>query len=254
MSAERDLEIRGQTVDEAVEKGLAQLGLMRNDVIVDVIDEGSRGILGLGAREAVVRLVPMVRTAEPPPPPPPAKPQPAPVAKVVSETEMADSSISIEELEKERDKAIEIIQMMLEKMQVEAQVTADLTEPDDLTGRQVNLIQVNGRDLGVLIGPRGETMNSLQYVARLMVSHQLQQRADFIIDVEGYRERRKQALARLAERMADKVMKQGRAVSLEPMPPNERRVIHVTLRDYDGVYTQSTGEGDRRRVQILPKE
>jgi spoIIIJ-associated protein len=267
MSAERDLEIRGQTVEEAVEKGLARLGLMRSDVIVDVIDEGSRGILGLGAREAVVRLVPMVRTAAPPAPrapsptPPPAKPKAAPL-KVEAGAEqtagaaapVADVPISPEELEKERDMALEIIQMMLEKMQVEAQVTADLTEPDDLTGQQVNLIQVNGRDLGVLIGPRGETMNSLQYVARLLVSHQMQQRADFIIDIEGYRERRKQALARLAERMADKVMKQGRPVSLEPMPPNERRVIHVTLRDYDGVYTQSTGEGDRRRVQILPQE
>lgn len=262
MSEGRNIEIRRATVEEAVEAGLAQLGLKRNDVIVDVIDEGSKGILGLGAREAVVRLVPMVTTpVEPPPPPPtrrqppPPKRQPAPQKESKAEgggTAVLDK-FSIEELEKERDTALDIMHTLLQKMQIEAEITAVVTEPDDLTGRQINLIQVTGRDLGVLIGPRGETLNALQYIGRLMAGHRLHQRADFIIDIEGYRERRKQALARLAERMAGKVIKQRRPVSLEPMPPNERRVIHMALREYAEVYTQSTGEGNRRRVRILPK-
>lgn len=263
-TAKRDIEVKAQTVEAAVEAGLAQLGLSRGDVIVDVIDEGSRGILGLGAREAVVRLVSMAPTAVPPPTPQPKSPKPEPARVEKRHTppprEEAKKGItaaapvaSPEELERERQAALEILHTLLGQMQIEAQITADLTEPDDISGRQINLINITGQDLGVLIGPRGETLSALQYITRLMAGHHIKERADFIIDIEGYRERRKQALARLAERMADKVIKQGRPVTLEPMPAHERRVIHMTLRDADTVYTQSSGEGSRRRVRILPK-
>jgi spoIIIJ-associated protein len=264
----REIEVRGQTVDDAVEAGLAKLGLQRSDVIVDVIDEGSKGILGLGAREAVVRLLPMTPAApekKPEPPPTrPAPPAPAPIATppappkapakvAATETAVLLTPLTSEELEQERDTAVTILQTILGHMQIEATIHTAVTEPDDLTGQPINLIEITGADLGVLIGPRGDTLGSLQYVARLIASHQLKAKADFVIDVEGYRERRKQALARLAERMASKVIKQGRPVSLEPMPANERRVIHMTLRDHAAVYTQSTGEGNQRRVRILPK-
>ena len=107
--------------------------------------------------------------------------------------------------------------------------------------------------MGALIGPRGETLNAIQYISRLMVGNQMQQRATFVVDIEGYRSRRQQALARLTERMAKKVVNRRRPVSLEPMPPHERRIIHMTLRDNDEVYTQRSGEGKRRKVRILPK-
>ncbi|MBX3056298.1 MAG: Jag N-terminal domain-containing protein [Anaerolineae bacterium] len=275
----REIEVRGQTVDIAIEVGLAKLGLNRSDVIVDVIDEGSRGILGLGAREAIVRLLPMtpvmpeqkpapapVKPAPPKPAPPkPAPPKPAPTpAKIVAPpppktaetTDQEDTAVpplTSEELEQERDTAVAVLQTILGHMQIEADIHTAVTEPDDVTGQPINLIEITGPDLGVLIGPRGDTLVSLQYMARLIVSHQLKNKANFVIDVEGYRERRKQALARLAERMASKVIKQQRPVSLEPMPANERRVIHMTLRDHAAVYTQSTGEGSQRRVRIHPK-
>jgi spoIIIJ-associated protein len=137
---------------------------------------------------------------------------------------------------------------------MDVETSTRLTEPDDLTGQQRWIIDISGQDLGVLIGPRGETLNALQYVARLMTGHTLHRRPLFIIDVEGYRTRREQALARLAERMADKAVKQGRPVSLEPMPPNERRIIHITLKDNDDVFTESAGEGNRRKVRIFPKD
>lgn len=256
-----DLEIRGANVEEAIEKGLAQLGLQRSDVIVDVVDEGSRGILGLGAREAVVRLLPMVtRTAPPPPPPAPPKPvqaKPAPVAPTTPPPTAVAPAITPttddEALLAERDTAVQVVQTLLDNMHITADITPTITEPDDVTGRQINLIQITGPDLGNLIGPRGETLNALQYLVRLLTGHQLRQRVDLIIDIEGYRERRKQALSRLAERTASKATKQQRAVSLEPMPPNERRVIHMTLRDHAEVYTQSVGEGDHRRVRVVPK-
>ncbi|GIK56959.1 MAG: KH domain-containing protein [Chloroflexi bacterium] len=271
----REIEVRGQTVDNAIEIGLTKLGLNRSDVIVDVIDEGSRGILGLGAREAVVRLLPMTpavpeQKAEPAPArPTPVKPTPAKVAPtptkivtppvppqtpvIVQQEETAVTPITSEELALERDTAVAILQTILDHMQIEADIHTAVTEPDDMTGQPINLIEITGPDLGVLIGPRGDTLVSLQYMARLIASHQLKNKANFVIDVEGYRERRKQALARLAERMASKVIKQQRPVSLEPMPANERRVIHMILRDHAAVYTQSTGEGSQRRVRIHPK-
>lgn len=264
MTAGNDIEVRGQTVEEAVQAGLVQLGLNRSDVIVDVIDEGNKGILGIGSREAVVRLVPMVATT-----PPvrrsepvveevdqetatavPEKPQPAPAPRPHQPQPTLPTAAEIEE---EREVAVEIVETILKQMQVEAAINVLVSEPDDLTGRQINELQITGSDLGVLIGPRGDTLNSLQYITRLMVGHRLHRRADFIIDIEGYRERRRQALARLANRMADKVIKRGRPVTLEPMPAYERRIIHMTLRNSDDVKTQSTGEGSRRRVRILPK-
>jgi spoIIIJ-associated protein len=138
-------------------------------------------------------------------------------------------------------------------MQIDSTIDLRQSEPDDLTGERRWIVDIAGEDMGVLIGPRGETLNSLQYVARLMTGHQILRRPSFIVDIEGYRARREQALARLAERMADKVVNRGHSMSLEPMPPNERRIIHITLREDDRVYTESIGEGRRRKVKIFLK-
>ena len=270
MTAGKNLEVRGQTVEEAVEAGLSQLGLNRSDVIVDVVDEGNKGILGIGARDAIVRLVPMVTTPAPAPKPAAepivAKDKPAkPAPKESKPTQATPTSANNgkrptvqpateEEIAEEREVAVEVVGTILKQMQVEATLDVVVSEPDDLTGRRVNELHIKGNDLGVLIGPRGDTLNSLQYITRLMVGHRLHRRADFVIDIEGYRERRQQALARLANRMASKAMKQNRPVTLEPMPAYERRIIHMSLRDNAEVYTQSTGEGNRRRVRILPKK
>lgn len=262
----REVEVRGSDVDAAIEKGLAQLGVGRNDVIIEVVDEGSRGLLGIGSREAVVRLTSMLA---PPSPPPAPKPKPAretprrefsdttrrePAGTAVTPPRPQTPAISENgDQADEPEVAAAIIRELLDKMGIEAEVSTRLTEPDDVTGKRVSVVEINGDDLGVLIGPRGETLNSIQYVTRLMAGHKLRDRADFVIDVQGYRERREQALARLAERMAQKVAARRRPVSLEPMPPHERRIIHMTLRNDKDVYTQSTGEGKRRKVRILPK-
>lgn len=176
----------------------------------------------------------------------------APAARDNDEEE-SDSIGSSENLDEERAVAVEIISELLEKMSVKGQVEGYLTEPDDLTGQRVNIIDVSGDDLGVLIGPRGETLDSLQFLSRLMAAHRLHRRANFVVDVEGFRKRREQALTRLAERMADKVRQRGEPIGLEPMSPYERRIIHMTLRDAEDVYTESAGEGKQRRVRIIPK-
>ncbi|MFZ1398312.1 MAG: RNA-binding cell elongation regulator Jag/EloR, partial [Candidatus Promineifilaceae bacterium] len=174
-------------------------------------------------------------------------PKPAPTSSNGSDVEATEADAE------EKKMAEEVIATLLNKLGVDAQIDTSTSEPDDLTGRKVNVIDIEGEDLGVLIGPRGETLNAMQYLTRLMVGNQLQRRASFVVDVEGYRKRRQQALARLAERMAKKVVARRRPVSLEPMPPHERRIIHMTLRDNEEVYTQSSGEGNRRKVRILPK-
>lgn len=263
------IEAKGSDVEAAVQAGLAKLGLSRDEVQIEVLDQGSRGLLGIGARAAQVRLTAVaveepvaVVVPEPKPEPKPeprpepvaqAKPQPkpAPVKTAVSPIEEDEETIAVREAE--RDTAVETISDMLAKMHVEATIATSLSEPDDVTGHVINVIEIHGDDLSTLIGPRGETLNSLQYISRLMVGHELRTRAGFVIDVEGYRQRREQALARLADRMARKVAKSKRAMSLEPMPPHERRIIHMTLRDDRYVTTESTGEGNRRKVRIIPK-
>ena len=253
----REIEVEGATVDEAVATGLEQLGVARSDVSIDVIDEGSRGLLGLGARKAVVRLVATVAevTSE------------AEVVKVEEEVVVVETAVSqpapqqktktpsldnSEPDEEERDVTVEVVQKLVAEMNVQTTITTTVSEPDDITGERINIIEIHGEDLGVLIGPRGETLNALQYVTRLIVGHRLHRRTSFVIDIEGYRQRRELALTRLAERMAGKVIKRGRPVSLEPMPPHERRIIHMTLRDNDAVHTNSVGEGKHRKVRILP--
>ncbi|HMT19790.1 MAG TPA: RNA-binding cell elongation regulator Jag/EloR [Promineifilum sp.] len=273
-NANQEIESRGPTVDAAVATGLQRMGLERDDVTIIIIDEGSRGLLGIGSREAIVRLIARPSVEEPAPvvrPSIPAAPKPATPARQVSEAsetparpvkkretadedDAADEEQTADALDAERETAVEIISTLLEKMRVPAGVSGYLTEPDDLTGRQVNIIDISGDDLGMLIGPRGETLDSLQFLSRLMVAHKLHRRANFVVDVEGFRQRREQALTRLAERMAEKARQRGEAVTLEPMSAYERRIIHMTLREAAGVYTESTGEGKQRRVRIIPQD
>lgn len=287
--SKREIEARGQNVEAAVVAGLAKLGLSRSDVIVEILDEGSRGLLGIGAREAVVRLTAMTPVRPPQPVTPPvARPVVQPMAKpaavtkppqaaeeeetdegdvlttAVAATPVATTPVATTPVVTDRPAVIDadpeeatlvqnLLQTLLAKMHVPASVQLDVSEPDDLTGQCVNVFNIHGDDLNVLVGPRGETLGALQYITRLMTSHQLQRRANFVLDVQGYRQRREAALTRLAERMAQKAKQQRRPISLEPMSPYERRIIHITLRDHKEVYTQSVGEGDRRKVRILPK-
>jgi spoIIIJ-associated protein len=115
------------------------------------------------------------------------------------------------------------------------------------------VLDVSGDDLGLLIGRRGQTLASLQYLVNLIVSRKLQSRASFGVDVEGYRRRREDSLKGLALRMADRVKTTGQSVTLEPMPANERRIVHLTLAGDPKVITVSIGEGEGRKVAITPR-
>jgi spoIIIJ-associated protein len=150
------------------------------------------------------------------------------------------------------DRAEATISRLLYLMGLQAQVSAHYGEARD--DRRPIMVDIRGSDLGILIGRRGETLDSFQYVASLMVGKEVGQFVHLIVDVEGHRDRRQRQLQQLARRMAEQVIKTGRKLTLEPMPASERRIIHMELRDHPAVTTQSAGEEPHRKVTILPKE
>lgn len=275
MSDEQAIEAQGPDVEAAIEAGLERLGLSRNDVIVEVVEEGRKGLLGLGSKDAVVRLTPL---GSPGPRPraddvsvqeAPAQLDEAPEEREPEESQVqteAPAALKAEEpqvtdvLDEDADDetervAREIVSNLLQKMGYgDATVRVQRSEPDDRTGRVMTVLQVEGQNLSGLIGPHGETLNDFQYVARLMAGHALRRRADFLIDVDNYRSQRKESLRSLAQRMATKAVERGSPVTLEPMSSYDRRLVHIALRDHDEVYTSSIGEGDNRRVRIYLKQ
>lgn len=260
MSKERTtLEVIAPSVDEAIEKGLSDLGLTREDVEVEILDAGSRGLFGLGGRQARIRLSIKTRTNQD---------RPAAERRVRS-VEAVHSAVATpaaarveeheeatypEEEEYELRVAREVVSELLEKMRVRARVTVRHGEAGELKDIRPILVEIHGNDLSILIGRRSETLNALQYIASLIVGKELERWVPLIIDVEGYRQRRERQLRQLARRMADQAIHTGRRQILEPMPANERRLIHLELRDHPNVTTESIGEEPNRKVTILPKK
>jgi len=248
------IEIIAPTIEEAVEKGLADLGLPQEAVDVEILDAGSRGLFGLGSRQARIRLI--VKGA-----------QVSESAPAVSAPEFEVDTYDLEETASATPTAVspteeddvlrvarETVSELLEKMKVRAQVVASYGNPDDPKGRIPVQVDVRGDDLNILIGKRSETLNSLQYITNLIVCKELERSISVVIDVEGYRLRRASQLRQLARRMADQAIKTGRRQALEPMPASERRIIHMELREHEGVTTESIGEDPHRKVTIIPKE
>jgi len=142
-----------------------------------------------------------------------------------------------------------VLQDILSLMNVPANVMLDKS-----AGDVGNIpLDIKGEDLGILIGRRGETLSALQYLVNLIISRRLKGRVGVVVDVEGYRQRRYESLRLLARRLAEQVRSTGRSVTLEPMPPNERRIIHLELKDNPDVTTQSIGQGEERKIAILSK-
>ena len=227
MNDRTNVEKIAPTVEEAVAEGLAELGLTEESVDVEVLDAGSRGLLGLGGRQARVRL--SVKTLN---------------AEIPSSPQVLDESVNL---------ARGIVIDMLEKMSVTAEVEAHLGQPDD-QGETPILVNITGDDLGMLIGRHAEILNAMQYLVNQMLSRKLERWVQVVIDVEGYRARRETQLRQLANRMADQAVKTGRRQNLEPMPAGDRRIIHIALRDHTEVPTQSVGEEPTRKVTVIPKK
>ena len=260
MSEKRaSLEVIAPSVEEAVAKGLGDLGLPEEAVEIEVLDEGSKGLFGLGSRQARVRLTIRGASADEGAPEPAVEetPEAAPpqaTAEPQTEAAPADAPELDEAQELVLHVARETVVELLERMGVDAEVDAYFGEPDDARSRVPVRVDVNGKDLSILIGPQAETLNALQYISNLIVGKELGRSVPLVVDVEGYRVRRAQALRRLARTMADQAVKTGRRQALEPMPANERRLVHIELREHPEVYTESVGEDPRRKVMVIPKQ
>jgi spoIIIJ-associated protein len=253
MNERTTLEKIAPNVEEAIAQGLAELGLGQDAVDVEVLDEGSRGLLGIGSRQARVRL-----TVKP------AQSEQAAGASQKLETPQADKHSQPGESTEATEVDFSVLDdnllfvsrqtvaELLEKMKVPARIEVRYGEPDE-EGQRPVLVDIHGDDLGVLIGRRAEILNALQYIVNLIVSKQVEHWVQVVVDVEGYRARRERQLRQMANRMADQAIKTGRRQVLEPMTASERRIVHLELRDHPNVSTQSIGEDPARKVTIVPK-
>jgi len=263
------LEMIAPTVEEAIQRGLKDLGLTRNEVEVEVLDSGSKGLFGLGFRQARIRLTireaktasaeTLVFSPEPTAPVTERPPVSKPVEEIKSEVlstevkaEAGEKLVSVDE--DTLQTAREVVDELLIRMNFHARITARVAEPEDTRDRPMILVDVRGDDLSVLIGPHAETLNALQYIAGLIVSKEMGRSVPLVIDVEGYRVRRAQQIRQLARRIAEQAERTGRRQMLEPMPANERRLVHIELRNNPSVTTESVGEDPHRKVTIIPKE
>ncbi len=239
---EQAVEATGASVDEAIAAGLARLEVDRDVVKVQVLDEGSRGVFGLRSREARVRLTPKLKVAPRPAPAIPAEPAEPDVVEL--------ATVERDEDELAQGVLLELLALLgMER----AQVDVRRAEPAEGEGDPPLVLDVRGQGTDVLIGYRGETLAALQRITRLIVGREVAGRVRLVVDVEGFKARREKSLSRLALRMADQAVRTNRTVKLEPMPPNERRIIHITLRDHAQVTTERVGEGNRRKVTIIPR-
>jgi spoIIIJ-associated protein len=229
MDRMRSVEIQARSVDEAVRLALEQLGRTREQVEIEVLVDTDDEYDG----EALVRVT----------------------AKDGAGRRPAAIGVHRRASEETERIAKNVVAELLQSMGFQC----DLVAVDNPSSIEVSadepptvFIDILGRDLGMLIGRRGENLSQLQYMVNLLVNKQLPSWTRVVLDVEGYRMRREESLIGLAQRVARQVARTRRPISLEPMPANERRIVHLALREDRAVKTQSSGEGALRRVTIYP--
>lgn len=213
----KELEASGKTVDEAIQIALDKLGATEDQVEVVILKKGKSGVLGMGAEEARIKV------------------------KLLAEPNNKSNTAEM---------AKDVLETLLKLMKI----TAGVSVPKTDNGEIPVTLNIEGDDLGVLIGRRGQTLSSLQYIVRLIVAEKTKAWVPINIDVAGYKKRRYESLQNLALRLAEQVVRNRRLITLEPMPADERRIIHLALADNPDVTTQSVGEGETRKVAILYKK
>lgn len=210
-----ELEITAATVEQAIKEAEEQLGISRDQFKVEIVREGKAGILGVGSKEAVIRVNPVTQ----------------PENNVVEVVEVV----------------VEVLNTLLGLMGVTGEVEV-LSDEIPLS------LDINGDDLGILIGRRGQTLASLEHITKLIVAERLEAWLPLNIDVGGYKKRRNDSLQNLALYLAEQVKSRRRTMTMEPMSAAERRIIHLTLADHPDVTTHSIGNGESRKVVILLRQ
>ncbi len=213
----KDIEVTAKSIEEAIQKAAEQFGVDENELEIEVVKKGRGGVLGMGAEEARI------------------------IARLAGEIK-PDNNAS--------EEASDILAQLLDYIGVDG--TVKITHPGDF-GLPTTL-NIEGDDLGVLIGRRGQALSALQYIVRLILAEKTKTWTPLNVDVAGYKNRRYQSLRNLAFRLADQVKTSRRPINLEPMPADERRIIHLALANHPDVSTQSKGEGDKRKVVVQLKK
>ncbi len=240
-------EFTGKTVEEAVTAATVSLGLTSDQIEYEVVEKGSNGFLGFASKDAVIKVISKAEKA---------KAEEEEAAKVAStaavwsedkkeeNTEKAEDSSDVEEVAKK------FLDDVFHAMNLEVEIDLTISEEDN--GKTLN-VDLKGPEMGIIIGKRGMTLDSLQYLTNLAVNRTSSEYVRVKIDTEDYRRRRKETLENLAHNVSHKVQRTGKSCSLEAMNPYERRVIHAALADDDRVVTHSEGEEPYRHVVVSPK-
>ena len=256
----RTIEATGKTIEDAVRSGLVRLGLMEEEVTIEVLAEPKSGFLGFGSKPAKVRLTEKARKNAPiydieeeerkaAPPAEPKAAEAAPAEDVTAETPEEPAAVEAEPAEETftaeeaAAKAKAFLQDVLRNMGIEVMIEK-MIKSDKI------ILHLHGKNLGILIGKHGQTLDALQYLTNLTTNQGEETRHFIMLDVENYRQRREETLKQLAVRLAGRVKRSGEKVVLEPMNGYERKIIHVALQNEAHVRTESEGQDPYRHVVI----
>ena len=233
------LVMSARTVEEAIELALKEIGVGRDEAEVEILSRGKAGFLGIGAEMARVRVT-RRGGAVPAAPIAPAVGDGAAEAGVADAAESGDAATL----------AGIAVGRILEAAGVNVTRTLRSAHDPEAGGPVIDLA---GEDSGLLIGRRGQTLQALQFLVTLIVRNRLDEEVRVVLDVENYRRRRESSLRDMSAKVADRVAQTGRSITLEPMPPADRRIVHTSLARHPGVRTESAGEGENRKVTIMPR-
>ena len=246
------VERTARTVEEAEELALKELGADRSEVEVEILSRGKAGFLGIGAEVArvrVTRLGSVVSREEAPGQDQPAAPSETGESDSVTPEISAPVGSGLEE-GTVSGLALVALNNILSTSGVNVVCTVRTPNDPDVGGP---VIDINGEDSGLLIGRRGQTLQSLQFVVNLIVRKEFGEGVRVVLDVERYRQRREASLRDMAGKVAERVAQTGRSITLEPMSAADRRIVHLSLADREDVSTESVGFGEERKVSIFPK-
>lgn len=237
--------VSGKTIEDAIKNGLAQWKVAEDRVTVRVLEKPSRGLFGwIGVRPATVEMTLLEK-----PPSPVPSPSPAAGAKAVEEAALPSTEAGVEAAEQGPDPIEEAKRFIISATRAMGlEVDVSVRKRKDTV-----MFDLSGSDLGLIIGRRGQTLDSLQYLTGLVANRYTKHHLRIILDAEQFRERRKKTLEALADRLANKAVRNRQEVVLEPMTPQERKIIHAKLQDHPRVKTSSKGVEPNRCIVISVK-
>ncbi len=225
--------IEGKSIDEAIENACSSFGVPREKLNIEIVSEGSAGFLGIGAKKVQIRASLMTIDLM----------VDAPIARESVEPEPLEAQIC----ESAREKAKRVLEGLLVRMRVDSPVNVEETE-------EAIILNIRGNGSGFLIGKRGQNLDAIQYIVSKAVHHSVDGHKMIVVDTEGYRERREESLIALALRFGEKVKKTKKPLTVGYMNAHDRRVIHMTLQNDTALTTKSRGEGEYRKILILPTQ